>query len=106
MTWHKIELTYDQILSTESKIRQQFMEIWRLHGAPEDAALFFYTKDASVGKALFLSPKASEIASTLIPLYSGVKCEQPPKYFDQNNPNSRVGLVVGVSGADSMLKSN
>ena len=79
MKWYKITLSAEEVVSGKKEaIRMQFDVFLKKAGNPKDAVLFV----RGLGKEeveVFISPKAAELATTLVKEYSAIECERPAK---------------------------
>jgi hypothetical protein len=89
MTWHKIHLTLDQNLAElQSQIRDAFNTIWLASGNNPEMALFAicYSPDRDID--VFISPKFTSVASSLLSHYKATSCTPPRNAQD-------IGLLLG-----------
>ena len=77
MTWHKIELSTDEVKAgEESRILKEFTDLFVAAGGPRDAAMLSSSLN-SPGATIYLSPGAIRIAPTLVAAHAGLPCDCP-----------------------------
>lgn len=78
-------------------MQDAFEALFRIHGAPSNAALFTSHDDRFEKYFFYFSPGAAEIARSLVEGYSGVPCSAPVR--DEHTPV----LLVGHPDAREVL---
>jgi hypothetical protein len=77
MPWHKVQISGERVqLGALTHLVNVYSEIRLKAGGPLNAGM--YDRQATDGSVtVFLSPKASELASALLREYNAEPCEQP-----------------------------
>ena len=94
MPWYKVPMSWDDIAANKhTALQDAFTALFMAAGAPKDAAMF---TSADIRKNVdYFSPRAVEIAKTLIVRSGGVECPAPTR--------SAVDLLVGSrSGVEAI----
>ena len=77
MSWHKINLTWEQQASNYIEIIQdQYDKLWMSAGAPKGAAIFVSNSPGDPA-TIYFSPGESKIGKIILIMCKGTPCTQP-----------------------------
>jgi len=95
MDWYRITFTKDEVAEGQQQVVQaQISQCIVSAGAPPEAALF-RTPGGAIPTTYYLSPRATELAASVVSQRGGEPCEQPC-------PGNLL-LLVGVHNATGRL---
>lgn len=77
MPWYKVELSWDDITADKHRqLQDAFTALFIANGGPKGAAMVA-SSDAAEGDTNYFSPRAADIAKSLIVRFGGVECPAP-----------------------------
>ena len=100
MSWHKVQLTYDQIETGRvlQDLSKKFEKIYIDFDGPSDMALFSDNEYQDNRINIYFSPGCSPACDYLIAEYKGQECEAPNV--------EHVTIVTGNDDAEDLLASH
>ncbi|MDH3690035.1 MAG: hypothetical protein OEU36_11220 [Gammaproteobacteria bacterium] len=88
MPWYKVTMTAAQVTNQEHvALQSKFTRVFMASNAPQEAALYSARLADQNGLDIYFSPKAADIAASLITFYGGHECTLP----SDKKPNFLMG---------------